>query len=139
MSKSYGNAINLFDSPKEVKKRIMSIQTDSTPVEAPKDPDSCNVFAIYRLLATPNQVKELEAAYRAGGMGYGEAKKRLVEAFESRLGPLRERRAELAAKPAAVEDILADGAARARRVAQGVMERVRNACGLVTVQKAMER
>jgi tryptophanyl-tRNA synthetase len=139
MSKSYGNAINLFDPPKDVRKRIMGIQTDSTPVEAPKDPDKCNVFAIYRLLATPNQVKELEAAYRAGGIGYGEAKNRLVEAFESRLGPLRERRAELAAKPAAVEDILADGAARARRVAQGVMERVRNACGLVTVQKAMER
>jgi len=74
MSKSYGNTIDLFGDPKEVRKRIMSIKTDSTPVEQPKDPEKCNVFALLRLLAEPAEVQEWERRYRAGGMGYGEAK-----------------------------------------------------------------
>jgi tryptophanyl-tRNA synthetase len=132
MSKSYGNTIDLFDEPGAIRKRIMSMKTDSTPVEAPKDPDRCNVFSIYSLLARPEEVAEMEAAYRRGGTGYGEAKKQLFEVYERVFGPARERRAALAADPDRVEDILLDGARRARRIACEVMEDVRGATGIVT-------
>jgi tryptophanyl-tRNA synthetase len=130
MSKSYGNTIPLFDPPQQIRKLIMSIKTDSTPVEAPKNPDSCNVFALYRLLAGPQEVQELEQAYRAGGMGYGEAKKRLADVTERLLGPARERRAKLEADPDYVEDVLVSSAKKARAIAQEVMLDVRDACGL---------
>jgi tryptophanyl-tRNA synthetase len=110
----------------------MSIQTDSTPVEDPKNPEQCNVFAIFRLLAEPAEVAEVEAAYRKGGLGYGTVKKRLAELYEQHFGPARERRAALAAPPDHVEDVLADGATRARAVAEQTMQEVREACGLVT-------
>ncbi|RMF77914.1 MAG: tryptophan--tRNA ligase [Planctomycetota bacterium] len=131
MSKSYGNTIDLFGEPKAVKKRIMSIQTDSTPVEAPKDPEKCNVFALLKLLADPEETAEWERRYRAGGMGYGEAKKRLVELYEAFFGARREARADWAARPDDVEDILRTGARRARAIAQEVMADVRDACGIV--------
>jgi tryptophanyl-tRNA synthetase len=131
MSKSYGNAIDLFDEPASVRKRIMSIKTDSTPVEAPKDPETCNVFAIYRLLATSEDAAALAGRYRAGGMGYGEAKKLLVEAFERTFAGPREHRRELAADPSHVEDALAEGARSARAVAIELMREVRDACGVV--------
>ncbi len=131
MSKSYGNSIDLFDAPKTVKKRIMSLKTDSTPVEDPKDPETCNVFALLRLFATPEETGEWAKRYRAGGMGYGEAKKRLVELFEERFAAARDRRAALAQDPDTVEDILAAGGRRARSVARQVMEDVRSACGIV--------
>ncbi|MFQ5423815.1 MAG: tryptophan--tRNA ligase [Phycisphaerae bacterium] len=131
MSKSYGNAIDLFQDAKTARKRIMSIKTDSTPVEAPKDPDQCNVFALLRLLADAEETSHWAERYRAGGMGYGEAKKRLAELYEARFGPARERRAGLAADPACVEGILAQGGRRAREVAQGLMRDVRQACGIV--------
>ena len=130
MSKSYGNAISLFDPPAAVKKRIMSITTDSTPVEAPKDPDRCNVFALYRLLARPDEVAALRARYVAGGMGYGDAKKALVEVFERMFEGPRELRASLASRPQAVEEILVESGRRARAVAVEVMREVRDACGL---------
>lgn len=131
MSKSYGNTIDLFDTPKAVKKRIMSIKTDSTPVEDPKNPGRCSVFALYSLLAEPDEIAALEADYRAGGTGYGEAKKRLVEVYERVFGPPREKRATLEADPAYVEDVLVDGAKRARHIARHVMEQVREATGIV--------
>jgi tryptophanyl-tRNA synthetase len=131
MSKSYGNTIPLFDPPQQIRKLIMSIKTDSTPMEAPKNPDSCNVFALYRLLAGPQEVRELEQAYRAGGMGYGEAKKRLADVAERLLGPARERRAKLEADPDYVEDVLVTSARKARAIAQEVMADVRDACGLI--------
>ncbi len=130
MSKSYGNTIDLFGEPKAMQKRIMGIKTDSTPVEAPKDPDTCNVFALLKLLATPDETREWEQRYRRGGMGYGEAKKRLAELYETTLAPMRERRRELAARSEQVEVILQDGAQRARRAAESVMSDVRAACGL---------
>ena len=136
MSKSYGNTIELFDPPKQTRKRIMSIKTDSTPVDAPKDPDNCNVFALYRLMADPADVKALEERYRAGGMGYGEAKGLLADAVEQTLGPARERREKLAADPDYVEDVLRTSAAKARTVAREVMTDVRDACGLVTAGDA---
>ena len=131
MSKSYGNTIALFDTPKTTRKRIMSIKTDSTAVEDPKDPDNCNVFALYRLLATPEEVAEMDRRYRAGGMGYGDAKKGLADVTERLLSPARERREALVADPAFVEDVLVTSAARARAVAREVMADVRDACGLM--------
>jgi len=131
MSKSYGNAINLFDPPEITRKRVMSIKTDSTPVEAPKDPDTCNVFALYRLLATPDETGALRQRYVAGGMGYGEAKKMLAEVVERLVGPARRKREELVRSPDYVEDVLATAGRRARSVAQKVMQEVREACGLI--------
>ena len=130
MSKSYGNTIPLFDSAKRTRKLIMSIKTDSKSVEEPKDPATCNVFALYRLMATEDEVAALESRYRAGGMGYGDAKKALAEVVERVLGPAREKREALANDPDFVEDVLARGAARARAVAREVMADVREACGL---------
>ncbi len=132
MSKSYGNTINLFDPPKQMRKRIMSIKTDSTPVEAAKDPDTCNVFALYRLMAASEEVDELDARYRAGGMGYGEAKGLLADTVERVLGPARERRAKLEADSDYVEDVLCTAGAKARACACELMAEVRDACGLAT-------
>ncbi len=136
MSKSYGNTINLFDPPNVLKKTIMGIKTDSTPVEAPKNPDTCNVFAIYKLMATADEVAAMDRRYRAGGMGYGDAKKALAEVVERTLGPARERREKLQSDPAALEAILSVGARKARSVAQSVMADVRAACGIVTTDSA---
>ncbi len=132
MSKSYGNTIEIFADPKTARKRFMSIKTDSTPVEAPKDPEKCNCFALLKLLAGPEEVAEWEQRYRAGGMGYGEVKKRLFELYEQKFGPAREKRAEWAARPDDVEDILRNSARKARAVAREVMEEVREACGIAT-------
>lgn len=134
MSKSYGNTINLFDPPKTTRKRIMSIKTDSTPVEAPKNPETCNVFALYRLLATADETAALERRYRDGGMGYGEAKSALADVVERLLGPARERRAQLETDVALVEDILQTSARKARAIAHGLMENVRDACGILTAK-----
>ena len=134
MSKSYGNQIDLFDTPKVTRKRIMSIKTDSTPLEAPKNPEACSVFSLYRLLAEPDEVETMEQRYRVGGMGYGDAKKALSEVVERVVGPARERREQLAADPDYVEDVLATGARKARAVAREVMADVRDACGLVAAK-----
>jgi tryptophanyl-tRNA synthetase len=130
MSKSYNNTVEIFAQPNRVKKQIMGIVTDSTPLEAPKNPDTCNVFALFKLFSTPEEQQALAARYRAGGMGYGEAKKALLEKFESHFGPLRAKRDELAANPDRVEAVLRDGAARARAVARGVIDQARRAVGL---------
>jgi len=134
MSKSYGNTIDLFDTPKATRKRIMSIKTDSTPVEEPKDPETCNVFALFRLLASAEETEEMAAAYRQGGLGYGTVKKRVAELFEETFGPARERREALAADPDYVEDVLAEGATRARAIAREVMDQARAACGIVAAR-----
>ncbi len=131
MSKSYGNTIDIFDDPKAAKKRIMSLKTDSTPVEDPKDPDRCNVFALLRLFASPQETAEWAQRYRAGGTGYGEAKQRVAELYEERFGPARERRRKLQADAAYVENVLSAGGQKARSVAQRVMTDVRKACGIV--------
>ena len=130
MSKSYGNTIELFGDPKETKARIMKIVTDSKVLEDPKDPETCNVFALYKLFATPEQRAEMEANYRAGNYGYGHAKKALLAAFDEAFAPFRARRAELQANPDFVEDVLRDGAARARAEARKTLDRARAAVGL---------
>ena len=135
MSKSYGNAIDLFDDPKLTGKRIMSIKTDSTPLEDPKNPDTCTVFALLKLLADDAESRDWEQRYHRGGMGYGEAKKRVAELFEQRFGPARQRRAALAADLDTVEDVLATAGRKARAIACEVMNDVREACGLVIAGK----
>ena len=131
MSKSYNNTIELFGQPEAIKKKFMSIKTDSKPVEDPKNPETCNVFALLNLLAPREELAEWEQRYRAGGMGYGEVKKRLVELYEQTFGVQREKRAKWAARPDDVEDVLRAGARRARSVAQEVMDDVRDACGIM--------
>lgn len=130
MSKSYGNAIDLFEEPKDLKKKIMSIVTDPTPVEDPKDPDRSTIYSLYSLFATDEEKSEMADRFRAGGYGYGEAKKALLEKVESKFGPLREARKNYLSRPQDLEDVLAEGARRARLVAQPLMEKVRTAVGL---------
>jgi tryptophanyl-tRNA synthetase len=130
MSKSYGNAIEVFEDPKKLRKKIMSIKTDSKPVEAPKDPDTDVIFDLYKLFATPEQQVQLAGRYRAGGMGYGEAKQLLYEASLAYFAKARERHAELSANDAKVNEILHAGAAKARKKGREVLDRVRRAAGL---------
>jgi tryptophanyl-tRNA synthetase len=130
MSKSYNNTIDLFGDPKAARKQIMRIVTDSKSLEDVKDPDTCNVFALYRLLADAADLDALAGRYRAGGMGYGEAKKALAELFETRFAPYRQRREELLANPDYVEQVLQDGARRARLLADETLQRARQAVGL---------
>lgn len=130
MSKSYGNTIELSASPKDIKAAIMSIVTDSTPLEEPKDPETCTVYNIYKLVADPGQVSDMAAKLRAGGYGYGHAKKDLLLAFNDKFASFRERRAQLEADPAGVESILQDGAERARTEARKTLKRARQAVGL---------
>jgi tryptophanyl-tRNA synthetase len=130
MSKSYGNTIDIFAEGNALKKSVMGIVTDSTPVEAPKDPERCTVFALYSLFATDAEKAALAARYRAGGLGYGEAKKLLLEKINTRFAPAREKRKQLAANPPYVEEVLRRGAQRARAEARQTMELVRVAVGM---------
>lgn len=130
MSKSYGNAIELFLPPKKLRKRIMSIQTDSTPMEGAKNPDICTIFALHKLFATADQSADLAGRYRAGGLGYGHAKQELFELMEARLAEPRARHLELQANPAHVREVLADGADQARSTARSTLARVRDRIGL---------
>jgi tryptophanyl-tRNA synthetase len=130
MSKSYGNAINLFGDEKATRKRVMQIVTDSTALEAPKDPTGSTVVALYRLFASKDEVRVMEDEHRAGGVGYGTFKQRLFEAMWEHFAPMRARREELLARPGDVDDILRDGARRAREVGGVTMARVRKAVGL---------
>ncbi|MDA1229664.1 MAG: tryptophan--tRNA ligase [Planctomycetota bacterium] len=132
MSKSYNNTIPIFETPKKLRKTIMSIKTDSTAMEAPKNPDTCAVFELYKLFATREEQVALADRYRAGGMGYGEAKESLYQSAMSHFSGAFEHRIQLEASPDVVEDILRDGAHRARAKARDVLERVRAACGLRT-------
>lgn len=130
MSKSYNNTIPIFDTPKRLRKLINRITTDSTPLEDPKDPDTCAVFSLYRLFASADQQAALASRYRAGGMGYGEAKQAVYEAAMEYFGPAFERRADLERRPDDVEDILQAGAETARKKAGEVLDRAKAACGL---------
>lgn len=130
MSKSYGNTIDLQMEGKELKKTVMAVKTDSTPVEAPKNPETCNVYALYSLFATEDEQKALAGKYRAGGMGYGDAKKALLEKIEAYFAPYRAKRADLAKNMDHVEKVLLDGAARASAVAHVTLDEAKRACGL---------
>jgi len=130
MSKSYDNTIGIFETEKQMKKKVMRIMTDSTPVEDPKNPDTCNVFALLKLVAGEDELAEWKDKYQQGGMGYGSAKKRLLEILVEYFKPYRERRQELAADAGYVEQVLADGAQRAKAVASVTLEKVRKAVGI---------
>jgi tryptophanyl-tRNA synthetase len=130
MSKSYGNTVEIFGAAKEVKNKIMRIVTDSKGLADAKDPDTCNVFALYKLFASEAEREALAARYRAGGMGYGEAKKALAEKFEAHFGPLRAKRDELAKNLDYVEGVLRNGAERARAEALKTLKKARQAVGL---------
>lgn len=130
MSKSYGNTLAVFDDVKAQRKQIMRIQTDSRPMDDPKEPDGDVLFDLYKLVATDDEVGKMAALYRQGGFGYGDVKKALADAAETYWAPARERRAEWAAKPEEVREVLAAGAAKARRRASDVLRRAQEACGV---------
>jgi tryptophanyl-tRNA synthetase len=130
MSKSYNNHIELFGDEKETRARIMRIVTDSKGLAEPKDPASCKVFALYSLFADAAERQAMEERYRAGGMGYSEAKKALFDIVWSRLEPFRKKRVELAADPGYVEDALRRGGERARAEADRTLRAARRAAGL---------
>lgn len=130
MSKSYGNTIPLFGDDASLKKAVMSIITDSTPLEQPKNPEKCNVFKLYRYFATPQEIANLRDKYTAGGFGYGDAKKMLLQKLHEVLDPYRQKKVELEKKFDYVEDVLKDGANRARSLAQKTLGEVREKVGL---------
>lgn len=130
MSKSYGNTIEIFEPEESVRNKIMKIVTDSTPVEEPKDTDKCNVFALLKLVASPDELAEWENKYRSGGLGYGQAKKRLAELMIDYFKPYRQKRVELENNIDYVRGVLADGAERAKAVAAETLEKARQAVGL---------
>ncbi|MFP4162412.1 MAG: tryptophan--tRNA ligase [Chitinispirillaceae bacterium] len=131
MSKSYGNTIEIFGPEKTIRKKIMSIVTDPTPVEAPKDPDKSVIFAIYKLFASETQSTEMAEKFKAGGYGYGSAKKELFELLWTYFEPFRRKREELDKNMDYVQQIRKEGAHKAREVALETMERVRKLVGVL--------
>jgi len=130
MSKSRNNTIDIFEDEKQLRKRIMSISSDSTPLEEPKNPDACNVFNLYQLLAEPSDIQMMRSNYLAGGYGYGHAKQALFELICSKFANERTRYAYYMSNPMEVERILLEGAQRAKAVANPVLKRVRESLGL---------
>jgi tryptophanyl-tRNA synthetase len=130
MSKSYNNTLEIFADPKQQRKQIMRITTDSRPMDQPKDPDSDHLYQLYSLFVDTAARDEMAAMYWRGGFGYGEVKKALADAAENYFAEARARRADLEANPQRVREILAAGADRARAKARGVLHRAQTACGL---------
>lgn len=130
MSKSYGNVLDIFADAKAQRKQIMRIVTDSRPMDQPKDPETDHLFQLYSLLAGEPERNEMADLYRRGGFGYGQVKKAIADTAELYFAEVRARRDDLAARPQRVQEILADGAARARRKASEVLLRAQQACGL---------
>ena len=130
MSKSYDNTIQLFEEPAALKKKIMGIKTDSTPVESPKPTEGSSILALYKLVASEADYATMVADHERGGVGYGDFKKRLLAAVSDYFAPFREKRAEIVADPKYVDQVLAEGAEKARAVARKTLARVRDAVGL---------
>ncbi len=129
MSKSYGNIIDLFLPEKKLKKNIMGIVTDSTPLEEPKNPDTCNVYNIYKTIATESQIADIRARYEGGNYGYGHAKTALFELILDVFSETRQRFDYYMTHEDELEKALNEGEAKAREIAQQVLARVRNAIG----------
>jgi len=129
MSKSKQNIINIFDNDKKLRKTIMSIKTDSTPLEEPKDPDTCIVFNLYKCIASKEKISEMKANYLNGGFGYGHAKTALFEEIKLRFKTERETFQDLIQNPDKIEETLQEGEAKARIVADEVLTRVREKLG----------
>lgn len=130
MSKSYGNTLEIFAPEKYLKKKVMKIVTDSTPVEDPKDPEKCNVFALISLFLSPEEKAELAERYKAGGLGYGTVKKELFARMWEFFAPYRDKRAELAGNLDYVREIMAKGADKTRAEAVKTLDLVRSRVGL---------
>jgi tryptophanyl-tRNA synthetase len=130
MSKSYGNTIEIFAPENALKKKIMGIKTDSTPVESPKSTENSSILGLYKLVASESDYQTMESEFLRGGTGYGDFKKRLFGAVWDYFAPFRIRREEILQDPAYVDRVLAEGAEKARGVSDGVMQRVRAAVGL---------
>jgi tryptophanyl-tRNA synthetase len=130
MSKSYGNFIEVFEPVKSMKKKVMRIETDSREMDEAKDPETDHLFQLFSLFGSETEIAEMADLYRRGGFGYGQIKKQLAEAAENYFAEARERRADLEANPAKVEEILADGASTARKKAAVVLARAKKACGI---------
>lgn len=131
MSKSYDNTIEIFAPEKELRQKIMSIVTDSSPVEAPKDPETNTVFLLYRLFASTEDTEAMAEKFRTGGYGYGDAKKELFSVLMDSFGPYRKKREEIAADPSYVDEVRKMGAEKARSIASGLIKKVRNAVGMI--------
>ena len=131
MSKSYDNTIPLFLPEKKLRKLVNRIVTNSQTIEEPKDPETCNVFALFKLFATAAEQAELAARYRAGGMGWGEAKAALFEKLNAEIGPMRDRYDALMADKGYIDKVLAEGAAKARALAGEKLRALRDAVGVV--------
>ena len=129
MSKSKGNIIDIFLPEKELKKQIMTIQTDSTPLELPKDYESCNVFKIIKLIAENNHVDEIKNKYKSGGYGYGHAKTELFEIILSKYKNQRDKYNHLMSNKKEIDAVLLDGASRAKATANEVLRRVKTKLG----------
>lgn len=129
MSKSRGNIINIFLPEKELKKQVMSIETDSTPLEEPKNPDACNVFGIYQLIASEEETEALRKKYVAGGFGYGHAKTELLNLILSKFKDERERFDYYMNNLSELDKKLQEGAEKTRRIAQQTLARVRKQLG----------
>ena len=130
MSKSYGNNIDIFGDEKEMRKRVMSIVTDSLAVDAPKDPATSTIFKLYSLVASNDEITDMREQFRKGGTGYGDFKKQLFEKLWEYFAPMRKRREEILKDESYIDDVLGRGAARANEIANQVMDRVRKAVGL---------
>ncbi len=130
MSKSYGNNIDIFGDEKEMRKRVMSIVTDSTPVEASKDPAKSTIFKLYSLVASKNENAAMREKFLKGGTGYGDFKKQLFEKLWEYFGPMRKRREEILTDKSYIDSVLKKGATRANEIAEQVMKRVRKSVGL---------
>ncbi len=130
MSKSYGNSIDLFLEEKALRKQVMRIVTDPTPVEEPKDPDKCNIFQIYRLFLDKEQEDALRRRYLAGGLSYGVVKQELFETIREFFAPFAKRREDLLSDQEKIRTILANGAEKARHSAAKIMRRIRKKTGL---------
>jgi tryptophanyl-tRNA synthetase len=131
MSKSYHNTLPIFGEEKPLRKTLMRIVTDSTPVEEPKPVENSTILALFKLFASEADYQTMVADHERGGTGYGDLKKRLADAYWDFFAPMRARRAEITTDPGYVDQVLADGAARAREEASKVLGRVRRAVGLV--------
>jgi tryptophanyl-tRNA synthetase len=131
MSKSKGNVVSIFASDKEWKKQVMSIVTGSQGLDEPKDPTTCNVFALYKLVATKDEVDAMAAKYRAGGYGFGHAKLELLEKMKQVFGPMRDRYEDLIKRPDDLRGIVIEGSKRARELARVRLEAVQQAVGVI--------
>ncbi len=131
MSKSYNNTIEIFVSEKELRNKIMNIVTDSTPVEAKKDPNSSNIYTLYKLFASPDESESMAEKFRNGGYGYGDAKKELFKLLMDFFSPYRKKREEICKDRAYIDEVRDKGAQKARSIACEVLQKVRETVGVL--------